>query len=175
MYVILIERRKDNLEERIIELFSDEDRSLMRQQIKRWRTALWILTVAALASCIVMAALTGTANASQMEFAVVAVSTVVGWIVIYGSIFIVSSKKHELSHAEMLKKEGRKRIDGEFTVTDEKVVIKHSITARKIEVICDGETKRLLVCESRADALKAADATTLYTANGYVAAYEVAK
>ena len=43
----------------------------------------------------------------------------------------------------------------------------------RVEVTGEDETQRLLVCDSRAGALAAANATVLYACHGYVAAYEV--
>ena len=159
--------------QQIIELYSEEDMTRLSRQIKRWRTALWIFSVCALAVCLGMIALTGTENAARMEGAVIAVSTVAGWIVIYCSIFVVTARRRELSHANMLCKEDRQTVRGSVTVTNERVAIVRSITARRVEVSGDGEIHRLLVCENRADALAAAGVAVLYTAHGYVAAYEV--
>lgn len=159
--------------EQIIELYSETDLARLKQRLKRWRTALWILAVCALAVVLRLIALTGTGNAAQMEHAVIAVSTVTGWIVIYCSIFIVTAGQRELSHANMLRSEERKTVQGIVKVTDEKVAITRSITARRVEVQDKGEPHLLLVSESRADALATVGEAVLYTTHGYVAAYEV--
>lgn len=158
----------------IIELYSEADIEQLKRRINRWQTALWIFTACALAVCLGMIALTGTGNAAQMEGMVIAISTIAGWIVIYCSIFVVTVGRRELSHANMLRNEDRQTVRGSVAVTDEQVSIIRSITARRVEVNGDGETRRLLVCENRADALAEAGAVVLYTAHGYVAAYEVA-
>lgn len=160
--------------QQIIELYSDEDVAKFSRQIKRWRIALWIFTACALAACLRMIALTDTENAARMEGMVIAVSTVAGWIIIYCSIFVVTARRRVLSHANMLRNENRQTVRGSVTVTNERVSIIRSITARRVEVSGDGEPRRLLVCEDRADVLAAAGAVVLYTAHGYVAAYEVA-
>ena len=157
----------------IIELYSDEDIAQLSRQIKWWRIALWIFAACALAVCLRMIALTGTENAAKMEGMVIAVSTVAGWIVIYCSIFVLTAARRELSHANMLRNEDRQTVRGSVTVTNERLAIVRSITARRVEVSGDGELHRLLVCEKRADALAAAGEAILYTAHGYVAAYEV--
>lgn len=158
----------------IIELYSETDMTQLRRRIKRWQTALWIFAACALAVCLGLIVHAGTENAAQMEGTVIAVSTVAGWIVIYCSIFVVTAGRRELSHANMLHNENRQIVQGSVTVTNERVSIIRSITARRVEVSGDGETRRLLVCENRADALEAAGAVVLYAAHGYVAAYEVA-
>lgn len=158
----------------IIELYSETDLARLKSRIKRWQTALWILAVCALTVCLVLIVLTGTENAARMEGMVIAVSTIAGWIIIYCGIFVVTAGRRELSHANMLHNEMRQVVQGNVIVTDERVAITRSITARRVEVVMDEETRRLLVCENRADSLAAAGASVLYTAHGYVAAYEVA-
>ena len=155
-----------------MELYGEAELQRLRRKVKGWRIALWAISLAALAACVTMAALTNTANAAQMELAAVTVNVAVGWVVIYCGIFVAAAGRHELEHAEMLGKEERTRIVGTLNVTDQRIVIRRSITARRVEVHTDGETQRLLVCESRARTLEKAGARALYAAHGYVAAYE---
>lgn len=157
----------------VVELYSDEMIARMDRRIRIWTAALCALAAAALAVCVTFAALTTTANADVMELAAIAVSTGAGWVVIYCAIFVVTAGRRELGHARMLRDEARERVEGEVTVTKEKLLIRRSIRVRRVEVKTAEETRRLLVCESRAEALERADTRVLYTANGYVAAYEV--
>lgn len=161
------------MESRIVELYDGAAVTRLERRIKRWRGLLWALCAGGLAVCLGMIARTGTANAARMELAVICVSTVTGWIVIYGSMFGVTAARRELVHAKMLRREERQAVRGDITVTKERVAIRNSITARRVEVNTDGQTRRLLVCETQADALAAAGAAILYTAHSYVAAYEV--
>ena len=160
------------VKEKIVELYGDADLRRLRSKVKGWRIALCALALAALAACVIMAALTETANAARMELAAVSVSIAAGWLIIYFGIFAAAAGRHELDHAEMLVKEERTRIVGTPVVTQQRIVIKRSITARRVEVHTDGEVQRLLVCESRAMELEKAEAAALYVAHGYVAAYE---
>lgn len=162
------------MESRIVELYDDAAMTRLKRRIRRWRALLWVLAVGALAVCVGLIGRTGTANAARMEWAVIGVSTVTGWIVIYGGIFVVTAARRELAHADMLRCEERQAVSGAVTVTSERVAIRNSITARRVEVNTGGQTRRLLVCETRADALAAAGACVLYTAHSFVAAYGVA-
>lgn len=157
----------------VIELYTDADMDRLRRHIRRWRTALGLLAAAALAACLVLAGLTNTANAQRMELAAVAVSTLAGWVVLYGVIFVVSPARREMEHAAMLRREERQTAAGTVTVTDERFVIRKSVAVRRVEVRGEDETQRLLVCESRAKVLAAVGTAVLYTCHGYVAAYEV--
>ena len=161
------------MESRIVELYDDTAMTRLKRRIRRWRGSLWALAAGALAVCVWMIVHTGTANAARMELTVIGISTAAGWIVIYGGIFGVSAARRELAHANMLRREERQVVSGDITVTNERVIIRNSITARRVEVYTDGQTRRLLVCETRAEALGLAGAAVLYTAHGYVAAYEV--
>lgn len=157
----------------VVELFGDTDLKRLRRQIGRRRAFHIALAALALAVCLGLIALTNTRNAARMELTAIIVSTVAGWIVIYGSVFTVRARARELRHAVMLRGEEREAVCGDVVVTDERIAIRRSITARRVEVRGEGETRRLMVCESRADALAAAGARTLYAVHGYVAAYEV--
>ena len=150
----------------IVELYGEADLQRLRRRVKGWIIALCSFSAAALAACIVLAALTNTANARRMELTAIIVSIIAGWIVVYCSCFIAAAGKRELEHAKMLTKEERTRIAGTPVVTDQRVAIRKSITARRVEV----EGERLLVCESRAKSLEGAKA--VYAAHGYIAAYE---
>ena len=161
------------MESRIVELYDDAAMARLERRIRRWRVLLWALCAGALAVCVWMIVHTGTVNAARMELAVIGISTVTGWIVIYAGIFVVTAARRELAHAGMLRREERETARGAVTVTDERVVIRNSITARWVEVSADGKTRRLLVCETRAGDLAAAGAAALYAAHSYVAAYEV--
>ena len=160
------------MEDHIVELYGDADLQRLKYKVKGWSIGLTVLAAAALVVCAVMAAMTGTANAAQMELAVIIINIAVGWLVIYCGIFVAAAGRHELEHAKMLGKEERTRIVGTPIVTEQRVVIKRSITARRVEVQGDGEVHRLLVCESRAKTLAKSGAVALYAAHGYVAAYE---
>ena len=161
------------MDKRIVELYSDGDLARLEQRTKRWRRILWALALGALAACVAMAAMTVTENAERMELAAIAVSTLAGWVVIYGRIFIVTAGRRELGHAKMLREEERERVEGTVKVTAERFAIRGSITVRRVEVQGPQGTRRLLACESRAQALAASGASALYTAHGYAAAYEV--
>ena len=159
----------------IVELYTDADLSRLGQKIARLCAAHCLLAAAALAACLIMIAHTGTLNAARMEAAVILVSILAGWIILYGQLLTVTPWRRERRHARMLREGEREAVTGAITVTDERIVIKGSITARRVEVRTEEETRRVLVCETRARALEAAGAAALYTVHNYVAAYEVAE
>ena len=161
------------MEPQIVELYDDAAMARLERRIRRWRVILCALCAGALGLCIGLIARTGTANAARMELAVIGVSTAAGWVVIYSGMFVVAAARRELAHAGMLRREARETVRGVVTVTGERVAIRKSITARRVEVAADGRTRRLLVCETRAADLGSARAAVLHTVHGYVAAYEV--
>lgn len=164
------------MEVKIVELYSDADMEKLKKRVKVWTVALIALGAAALAVCVVLAALTNTLNAMRMELSCAAVSTVAGWLVIYFAVFKVSAGRRELRHAQMLRREGRERLEGTVTVTREGFAIRKSVPVRRVEVrSAKGEPRRILVCQSRAKALEEARPAAVYAAHGYAAAYEVTK
>lgn len=162
------------MKEGLVELYDDGDMARLRRQITRARLIYGAMAVAGLMACLTMIALTRTGNAARMEPAVIAVSTVVGWLVIYGVLFVIGTRRKELRHATMLREGERQEVRGAVTVTDERVTIRKSVTVRKVEVRGDQGTQQLRVCESRAEALTSSAVTAVYAVHGYVAAYEVA-
>lgn len=157
----------------IVELYTEADLARMRRSIRRGCAAHALLAALALTACLAMIARTGTGNAARMELAVILVSTVAGWIVLYGQLLVVLPRRRELRHAVMLRADERETVTGVIAVTDQQVPIRKSITALRVEVRGEGESRWVLVCQTRAGALAALDAATLYTVHGYVAAYEV--
>lgn len=159
----------------IVELYSEEEVERLTRRIKRHTTFLAILAAAALAACITLAALAGTANAGRMELAAVLISTVAGWVCIYDGVFIVVAGRRECSHADMLRTEPRTRLAGKVTVSRERLRIRNSVTVCLAEVDtgeADGP-RRIYVQEDHAQLLKDARVVAVYTAHNYAAAVEV--
>lgn len=162
------------MEGQIVELYSDGDLLRLRRRIRIWTGLLCAVAAAALAACIALAALTNTANALKTELAAELTSTLAGWFVIYCGVFVVAAARRELAHAQMLRAEERERAEGAVTVTKERLRIRKSVAVRRVELRREEQVQRFLVAESRADALAKADAGAVYTAHGYIAAYETA-
>lgn len=161
------------MDAQIVELYTDADMERMDRRVRRWRIGLGALAAAALAVCVTLAATADTLTAQRMELAAVAVSTLAGWIVLYGAMFVVSPVRREMAHAAMLRREERQRFPGEIAVTGQRVAIRRSVVTRRVEVTGEEGVSRLLVSESQAAALAAARPIALYACHGYVAAYEV--
>ena len=164
------------MERRIIEMYDDGDLARLERKISRWRTVMCCVAAAGLLAVIVLVLITGTGNASVTEAAAVGVTWAAGWVDIYLWVFVVRANKRELSHATMLRTEERERIPGRARLTDGRVAIRKSITARRVEVVCeDGEVRRLLIAQSRAGKLEKIETAAVYAAHGYIAAVEAAE
>ena len=170
-----MDREVVEMPQNIVELYTAEEIARLERRVKRVLTALIVLGAAALIACITLAALANVRNAGRLELAAVIVSTVAGWVCIYGGVFGVSAGKKEIGHANMLRSEPRERIDGPVTVTGERLRIRGSITVRRVEVASETGKQRVLVHENRAERLACLPVTAVYTAHGYVAAVEVAE
>ena len=161
--------------ERYVELYSREEIARLQRKIRVWRTALWALSAAALALCVLFCLRTRTGNAARMEAYAVAVFTLCGWFVLYVRRFVIDSSRHALTHAETMLSGERTALTGAVTVSEETVRIKNSIAVRRVYLRQpDGEEKRLSVSEEKAEALRSLGREmTLHTVYNYVAACEV--
>ena len=155
------------------ELFTDDDITRLERRLRAFRAASAGLAGAALAVCILLCALTNTANAHRTEPAVMAVSALAGWAVISVRLFGADETRRTLDHARMLRESERIRLPGGVDVTPERLRIRKSIAFRVLRSRADPE-RRLKVIECRSGALDAAGGkiAAVYLANGYVAAWE---
>ncbi len=161
------------MSQNVVEMYTEEDIALLERRVKRRLAALVVLGAAAFAVCVALALLANARNAGRLELTAVIISTVAGWVCIYGGIFGVSAGKKEIGHANMLRAEPRERIGGPVTVTDERLRIRGSITVRRVEVASETGVQKVLVHENRAERLAELPVTAVYVAHGYVAAAEV--
>ena len=157
--------------ETIQKLYRPEDLPRLEKKIKRERRLIWALAGLTLAACILLACLTNTANAEEMELAAIVCSTVGGWLVIYRRLFGLLEARYELQHARYLLETPGDILRGRLSITKERLRIKNSIRIR-ILLLEDGEqTRRLKVNETRVKALRPWDGrqVTVELAGGYVA------
>lgn len=159
---------------RIVELYSDAELERLRKKIRTWSVAAAAVLAGGIIACTVMAALTTTGNAERMELSAVATSVATGWVTIYCCYFAVGTARREYLHAVMLRTEERVRTEGDIKVTGERIAIRRSITARRVEIAGPEGGARMLVTERKAAELGACGAVAVYSAHGYIAAYEVA-
>lgn len=162
--------------EKMTPVYSPED--LRRLEKKRRNTTLfcWLLGLAALGTCVALCALTRTANAERMELACIVIWTAAGWLILYLRRFVVTEAGYERQHAEMLRQGEAETICGRVTVTGERLRIIRSIRITSVLVENESGTRRLKLCTSRENKLKAAgDRLTLHVVNGYIAGYSPAE
>ena len=157
--------------ETIQRLYSPADLPRLEKKIKGERRLIWALAGLTLAACILLACLTNTANAEEMELAAIVCSTVGGWVVIYRRLFGLLEARYELQHARYLLETPGDILPGRLSITKERLRIKNSIRIR-ILLLEDGEqTRRLKVNETRVKALRPWDGKQVRVelAGGYVA------
>ena len=156
--------------ETIQRLYSPADLPRLEKKIKGERRLIWALAGLTLAACILLACLTNTANAEEMELAAILCSTVGGWLVIYRRLFGLLETRYELQHARYLLETPGDILRGRLSITKERLRIKNSIRIR-ILLLEDGKkTQRLKVNENKVRALRPYDGktVTLTLAGGYV-------
>ena len=152
-------------------LYSPEDILRLEKKKRIWTAVLAVIAGGALIACVTLCLITRTANAAQMERAVIVLSGAAGCLCLYLRRFAVAETGHEIAHAEMLLRDESAEYDGVLTVTKERLRIRNSIAIRLVSLTEGGEVRRLKVIESRAKRLSAYEGRTvrLRVVNGYVA------
>lgn len=153
-------------------LYDERELAALHRRIARWRWGLAAVGAAALAGIVLLMAFTTTLNAPYTELAAIGVSTLAGWILIYGILFQYLPCRREAAHAAFLAESPAQPAEGTLTLTGERVKIAKSITARRVELTGPEGVRRLLVCDTRAAALMEAAPRRVYAAHGYVAGWE---
>ena len=160
--------------ETIRELYSPEEISRLEKKRKNWRLAFWRIAALARAGGVWLCFLTRTANEPQMERAAIVLSIAAGWVDLYIRRFVIAAAGHEITHARMLLETERETCEGVVDVTAERLRIRNSVSIRTVKLTDAGQARRLKVIEEKAGALAAVNGKRLrlYTANGYIAAWE---
>ena len=158
----------------IHELYSRQDTERLKKTRKRASRAAAAIAAAALTDCVLLCCLTDIDNAAAMEKAVITISVLGGWIVIYLCNHPVRELRWELGHAEMLLEGKRETIEGVLTLSKERMRIRGSIRFYPLSLKDGEETRRGKVIASRAGILRAEEGKRLrlYLVNGYAAAWE---
>lgn len=158
----------------IVSLYPPERLARLEQRVRRLRVILWVLAAVGLTACVLLTCFSNTANSSAMMLRTMAVSILVGWVVIYLAIFGVGDGKKELSHAAHLADDEPQTVTGTVRVDPRRFRIRKSITVQKVFVRTETGERSFLVNASRAGELsRAGERLTLFVRHGYVAAYEV--
>lgn len=153
------------------ELYSREETERLKKRKSAAKLAALITGALGLAVCVVLCCVTNTLNAQRMEYTAVIVSTLSGWIVIFLILNLILPSKYEAEHAENVLNAERVPHSGTVTVDKAAAHIKNSISVCRVSV-SDGT--RLFINSRKAAALRGITVpVTLYSAHGYVAAYEV--
>ncbi len=154
------------------ELFPDAELQRLEKKRKRSLTASALIGGLALLCCVLLCALTNTANAVRLAFCAIAVSTLAGWAVISLLVFSAAEAKHELRHARMLREGPEERLCGALSLDRDTMRIRGSIRFRFGRLRGEEGERRVKVCASRAALLPQGRDVTLFLVNGYIAAFE---
>ena len=152
-------------------LYSPEDISRLEKKRRMWLAVLAVVAGGALLTCVGLCLATNTANAPQMERAVIVLSGAAGCVGLYLRRFTAADTRHEIDHARMLLRDEGTEHTGVLTVTKERLRIRNSVTIRMIELEEGGKKTRLKVIESRVRRLMPYEGRTvrLRVVNGYIA------
>ena len=155
------------------ELYSENALSALHKRNKTRRIALTAFALAALAVCVFLCFRVNTENAGRLELAVIAISTVCGWIYIYFRAFSLGAGKREEQHARNMLAGTPEAYEGTLTISDTAVRVPGSIRVYHASLAGeDGEKALLLNAEKRDLLPKKPQFLRVYAVNSYIAAYE---
>lgn len=160
----------------IVELYEPERLARLEKRRALTKKLLIALALGALAVCVTLTARVNTRNIYQMLLACICVSVGAAWIIIYFGVYVVRDGGRELEHAKHLTEGERESVTGRVSLQKLKVRIRGSVTLRKLRVDTDKGPVTLSVHIDKAEQLRrAGEWLTLYTAHGYVVAYQKAE
>ena len=157
-----------------IDLYSSEELAGLRRKNRLCVFAMIGMGAAALAVCVLLCVLTRTANAKAMELETIAVSAVIGWIVLYIARFVVRRGRGEISHAQRMLTGERETLTGVVEVERETVRVPGGVTLCRVWVTEGNERRHISVNVRKAPQLAACNGSrlTLYAVDGFAAAFE---
>lgn len=158
----------------IIELYAPEYLERKRKRNRLLGRMLILLALAGLGVCVALCIGVNTENSYRRMLWTIITSTVTGWIVIYIYVFGYRAAKREIAHGEHLQGEERKLLSGPVTFSPKARRIRSSIRVRDVFVQTPEGERTALINAARVKELeRAGNPLRLWTAHGYVTAYEV--
>lgn len=158
----------------MIELYDEREINLKRRANKIWSVVVCVFGAACLAACITLCCLVNVRNVQQIQYIVMAIAVVGGWLVIYILVSVIAENRHEITHAENMLGGEREEFSGKVSLEKVKIKISGSITVVKAVVTDGNDSCRLNVNLKKADRLKNLEGEVkLYVVHGYVVAIEV--
>ena len=162
--------------ERITELYRREELDALLRANTRRRRFLAAGAALLLAGCVLLCALSNTANAERLELYTILLSAVGGWVLLYVAMEVLIPGRREAAHAQRILDARRSTVTGVVTLGAARIRIPGSIAVLPLAVRTEQETVRLLLNESKARLLPPLPRRlTLYTVDRYVAAFSAAE
>lgn len=158
----------------LIELFPPDRLEKLERRGRVTKYLLLALALVALGVCVWLTSQVNSRNLYAMLLRCICVSVGAAWIIIYFGVYVVRDGKREAAYARHLRDSERQVVEGTVSLVKLKVRIRNSVTLRKLRVETAEGPVSLSVHIDKADQLKrAGKRLRLYTAHGYVVAYEV--
>lgn len=158
----------------IVELFEPERMKKLEQRRKIVKYLLWALGLAAAAACVVLTLGVNNQNIYRRLIACICISVGTAWVLVYFGVYSVKDPGREIRYAANLAGEPRECVEGRVKLIKLKIRLRKSVTLRKVLVETQSGPVNLTVLISKAEQLRrAGEYLKLYTAHGYIVAYEV--
>lgn len=161
------------MEKKVIELYGENEPSLLRKKRLAWITAAAAVMVLTVAVCIFFCVKTRPTTAGRMLVYTIAASTLGGWIAISILRFVIADISYAIKHTETMLKEERETIEGSFGLTDEKLLIKKGVSMQRVNVRTKSGDRHLQIYSKKAKYLDCEKAVRAESVMGFIVAYEV--
>ena len=159
--------------ETVTELYTPAALARLRRYNRIWTLTVAALACAALAVCVVLCARIGTLNAKAMQWRIIAVSTLGGWLVIALWWNLLLPRRREAVHQQHMLEGEREADEGVLTVTKELHIVPKSAPLLRAELRRGQGVRRIFVSPRKAAALRAATGEVrVWTVYGCVVAWE---
>ena len=156
------------------ELYPPDTEAVLERRNRIWTILTAAAAVLLFVVCVVLCAMTNTANAAAMELRVCLISLIGGWAVIFCVTHFITGGRRELAHYRNVQNEERQAVSGTVTLDPARIGIRGSITVQTLRIRRGDKEQRVHINAKKTGMLPALPAElTVYTAHGYAVAWEV--
>ena len=162
------------MDRQITELYDEREVEKLRLSNKIWLAFVCVFAAVCLAAGITLCCFTNVRNVQKIMAAVMIITVVSGWFVIYVCVSVIAEHRHEIVHAQNMFEGERTEHIGLLTIDSQKLRIVGSITFVKVKVTDGEKSENLKVNVLKVGKLKnIKERVRLYAVHGYVVAFEV--
>ena len=154
------------------ELYTKDEPNKIGLSVKIWIVIAAVLGVLGAAACVAVCLITRQSNINRMYMTAVIVSVAVGWIIISIAHFRIDELRYKKQHVKAILEGEREKVDGSFSFTGERIMIKKGVNMFTVEARTGTGTKTVYLFEDKKARFPIDKAVSIDTVHGFIAAYE---